>query len=166
MRVISCLPMARGSSKKSLADLTTLPLEVLVTLDAVFARGSFSGAAQSLGITQPSVSSQIGRAESAAREPLFERLGRGVRPTPAGEAVREVARQAARLRSAFATALAESRGLVRGRVVLAASTTIAGYVIPDALARFTKEHPGIEVAVTVGNTAQVALAVREERAEL
>lgn len=152
--------------KKVSPPADELPLEVLVTLDAVFRTGSFSRAAASLGITQPSVSAQIARAEGAAREPLFLRLGRGVRPTPAGEAIRPVARSAAGLRAGFAAALGEARGLVRGRLAFAASTTIAGSVVPPVVARLRARYPGLEVRVEVGNTAQVARAVRDERAEL
>ncbi|MHB1223110.1 MAG: LysR family transcriptional regulator [Gemmatimonadaceae bacterium] len=147
-------PQAHGAPAAS--DLDTLVVFAIVARER-----SLTRAADVLGISQPSVSGRIRRLERRLGEPLFERLGRGVRLTPAGELLRTVADRA--LEVAHATdelvdgLAGHSRGLVRG----AASTTIAGYVLPIAIARLRSRHPGIEVDVLVGNTAEVAELVEQ-----
>jgi DNA-binding transcriptional LysR family regulator len=99
------------------------------------------------------------RLEERIGEPVFERLGRGVRLTPTGAALLPAAEKALAL-AQEADALwsglsVRSRGVVR----LAASTTIAGYVVPAAIARFREAHADAEVEVRVGNTADVAAQV-------
>jgi DNA-binding transcriptional LysR family regulator len=97
--------------------------------------------------------------ESQLKEPLFERVGRGVRLTPTGEALRPVAERALAVAQDSGDVIAGIAGLTRGRIRCAASTTIAGYVLPGVLARFTAERPGVEIDVRVGNTSAVANAV-------
>jgi DNA-binding transcriptional LysR family regulator len=62
--------------------------------------------------------------------------------------------------------LAEFGGLQRGSLSVCASQTIAGYWVPRHLAEYRRVHPGIELRLTVGNTAQVAAAVHEGTVEL
>lgn len=131
-------------------------LDTLVVFAVVARERSLTRAADILGVSQPSVSGRIRRLERRLGEPVFERLGRGVRLTPAGELLRTMADRAldvARDTDELLGSLAgHSRGLVRG----AASTTIAGYVLPVAIARLRSERAGVEVDVRVGNTAEVA----------
>lgn len=131
-------------------------LDTLVVFAVVARERSLTRAAEVLGVSQPSISARIRRLERRLGEPVFERLGRGVRLTPAGELLRtaadralDVARDTDELLGAMAGHL---RGLVRG----AASTTIAGYVLPEAVARLHAARPGVELDIQVGNTAEVA----------
>ncbi len=62
--------------------------------------------------------------------------------------------------------LSEFGGLQRGSLSVCASQTIAGYWLPRHLANYRRAHPGIELRLTVGNTAQVAAAVHAGTAEL
>jgi DNA-binding transcriptional LysR family regulator len=136
-------------------------LDTLVVFAIVARERSLTRAADMLGVSQPSVSGRIRRLERRLGEPLFERLGRGVRLTPAGELLRTVADRAlavAHDTDELVDGLAgHARGLVRG----AASTTIAGYVLPVAIARLHSQRPGVEVDVRVGNTADVAELVEQ-----
>jgi DNA-binding transcriptional LysR family regulator len=112
-----------------------------------------------LGVSQPSVSARIQRLESHLKEPLFERVGRGVKLTATGETLRPVAERALAVAQESSDVMAGIAGLSRGRIRCAASTTIAGYVLPAVLARFETDHPRVEIDVRVGNTAVVAAAV-------
>jgi len=105
------------------------------------------------------VSARIQRLESQLQAPLFERVGRGVRLTPTGDALRPVADRALAVAQESGDVIAGLAGLSRGRIRCAASTTIAGYVLPAVLARFAAEHPGVEIDVRVGNTSAIAAAV-------
>jgi len=137
----------------------TANLDLLVVLAVIAREGSFTRAAAVLGISQPSISARMRRLEERLGEPVFERLGRGVRLTATGETLRPAAERALALAQEadqLWTGLgSEERGFVR----LAASTTVAGYVLPAALARFRRQHPDVDVEVQVGNTAHVAQLV-------
>lgn len=137
----------------------TANLDLLVVLAVIAREGSFTRAAAVLGISQPSISARMRRLEERLGEPVFERLGRGVRLTPTGETLRPAAERALALAQEadqLWTGLgSEQRGFIR----LAASTTIAGYVLPAAIARFRRRHPDVDVDVRVGNTAHVAALV-------
>lgn len=137
----------------------TANLDLLVVLAVIAREGSFTRAAAVLGISQPSISARMRRLEDRLGEPVFERLGRGVRLTATGETLRPAAERALALAQEadqLWTGLgSEQRGFIR----VAASTTIAGYVLPAAIARFRRQHPDVDVDVQVGNTAHVAQLV-------
>ena len=69
--------------------MATLNLDHLVTFRMVISRGSFSGATEALGISQPSVSLQIRQLEQVFQVRLIERTSRGIKPTPAGMTLSE-----------------------------------------------------------------------------
>jgi DNA-binding transcriptional LysR family regulator len=120
---------------------------------------SFTRAARALGVSQPSVSARIQRLETQLHEPLFQRVGRGVRLTPTGEALRPLAERALAIAQESGDLIAGIAGLSRGRIRGAASTTIAGYVLPALVAQFARERPGVEIDIRAGNTAFVASAI-------
>lgn len=130
-------------------------LDLLVVLAVIARERSFTRAAAVLGISQPSISARVRRLEERLGEPVFERLGRGVRLTPTGEVLRAAADRALALAQEadqlWSGLGSEHRGFVRG----AASTTVAGYVLPAAIARFRRAHPAVDVEIRVGNTAHV-----------
>jgi DNA-binding transcriptional LysR family regulator len=82
-----------------------------------------------------------------------------VRLTPTGEALRPVADRALAVSQESGDVIAGIAGLSRGRIRCAASTTIAGYVLPTVIAQFATDRPGVEIDVRVGNTSAVAAAV-------
>jgi DNA-binding transcriptional LysR family regulator len=131
-------------------------LDLLVVLAVIARQRSFTRAAAVLGISQPSISARVRRLEQRLGEPVFERLGRGVRLTPTGETLRPAAERALAL-AQEADQLWTGLGTQhRGFVRVAASTTVAAYVLPPAIARFRRRHPDVDLEVQVANTAQVA----------
>ena len=67
--------------------MTTLNLGNLATFRLVVQRGSFSAAADLLGLSQPAVSLQVRQLEQFLQARLIERTGRGIKPTAAGMAL-------------------------------------------------------------------------------
>ena len=136
-----------------------MDLDTLLVFAIVAREGSFTRAALALGVSQPSISERMQRLEQHLGTPAFVRRGRGVALTAEGLALRAMADRAltlARETDEFVAGLSDlERGLVRG----AASTTIAGYVLPTAIARLRAKRPGVEVDIAVGNTAEMAEAV-------
>lgn len=143
-----------------------MTLEQLRIFAAVAAREHVTQAAGVLHLTQAAVSASIAALEAQHGVKLFDRVGRGVALTTAGRQFLPEA-QALLARAAAAEAvLGDFGGLKRGRVKVCASQTMAGYFLPHVLAGFRKAHPGVEVELAIGNTAQVARALRAGEAEL
>jgi molybdate transport repressor ModE-like protein len=118
-------------------------------LREVARHGSFSGAAESLGYTQPAVSRQIATLEAETGAVLVKRTANGARLTDAGEVL---VRHAESIFSALEDAEKELRavmGLEAGRVRLATFSSAAPSIVPLAIARFRESHPGVELLVDI-----------------
>jgi DNA-binding transcriptional LysR family regulator len=133
---------------------------------AVAEQASFRRAAEQLHISQPSVSQHVQLLEEELGTRLLDRTGAGIRITPAGELVLSFARRSSRLTQQVLAALARLEGQPGGELKLAASTTLAQYLLPRILGRFLKENPRIQLAVRSGNTEQVTGWVLNGDAEL
>lgn len=111
--------------------------------------GSFSGAAESLGYTQPAVSRQIATLEAETGVVLVTRTASGARLTDAGEVL---VRHADTIFAALDDAENELQaviGLEAGRVRLATFSSAAASVVPVAIARFRDLHPGVDLQVEI-----------------
>jgi DNA-binding transcriptional LysR family regulator len=108
---------------------------------------SLSRAAAELDLGQATVSERLKALETEVGAKLFERQGRGVALTPAGEAFRPHAERALEvLRQARDSARAASEGR-GGQVSVAVTVTSGAYLFAPALVAFQREHPGVEVRV-------------------
>jgi len=127
-------------------------------------RGSFSGAADELHISQPAVSKHIADMERSLGVKLIDRRARAL--TPAGEFLAaHVLRAEALLRQA-AHGLASLREPMSGAVTIVASGTPGTYVLPEIVAGFQQQHPGIRVHFELGTSAEAIKAVRAHRADI
>ncbi len=119
----------------------------LAVLRAVARHGSFSGAADALGYTQPAVSRQIATLEAESGTVLVNRAAQGARLTEAGEVlVRHAEVIFAQLEEAE-TELRAVAGLEGGRLRLATFSSAAASIVPLAIARFRDVYPGVELVV-------------------
>jgi DNA-binding transcriptional LysR family regulator len=98
--------------------------------------------------------------------PLVERGPRAVRPTEAGAALYERARELFAVERSAENELRALRGLERGTLRVGASTTIATYLLPPVLGAFQARHPGVALHVTSGNTRAVARALLGRRLDV
>lgn len=127
-------------------------------------RGSFSGAAEDLRISQPAVSKHIADMEHEFGVKLIERRSRLL--TPAGEYLAaHVLRAEALLRQA-AHGLVALREPLSGTLSIVASGTPGTYVLPEIVAAFQQGHPGVRVRFELATSAEVIKAVRSHRAEI
>lgn len=114
---------------------------------AVAECGSFRGAAERLGLSQPTVSARIQKVEGVLGLVLFERTTRRVRTTEAGGRLcRRAAETVAQLR-ALIVEFEDEVTLKRGRVRLGASLTAASSIVPPVIQRFCARWPDIEVTL-------------------
>lgn len=138
----------------------------LALFDAVAQAGGISAGAAAARVSQPAVSKQIAELEAALGVQLLERLPRGCRLTAAGEILADYARRWRTLEADADRAIAEYRGLRRGRLSIGASLTVAGYLLPPVLAVFHRQYPEIELQVLTANTRQIQAALLEGSLEL
>lgn len=122
--------------------------------EAIVRHGGFSRAAEALRLTQPTVSMQIRKVAEAVGLPLFAQTGRRLELTEAGQALLRLARETFDGLDRFDQTIAELKGLRSGRLRLAAVTS-AEYFLPRLLGPFCNRHPGIEVALEVGNRERI-----------
>ncbi len=132
-------------------DATVRQLQIF---DAAARTLSFSRAAEALHLTQPAVSMQIRQLEHFAGVPLFERTGRRLHLTDAGEELVLHARAVLFALEEADERFAAMKGLHGGRVRLAVVST-AKYFAPRLIARFGQAHPGVQVRLQVDNRQDV-----------
>ncbi|MFN8110456.1 MAG: LysR family transcriptional regulator [Thermoleophilia bacterium] len=143
-----------------------MDLRHLNTLRMVVDRGSFSGAAEELQITQPAVSLQIRALEESLGHRLLDRSGRRVRLTEAGEVAYRHAKRAAAMESELGRELQELDTSIAGPLVLGSSTGPGELVLPRLLGRFAAQHPAVRVHLNVLDTQTVCDRVLDEELEL
>jgi LysR family transcriptional regulator, low CO2-responsive transcriptional regulator len=136
-------------------DPVSVTLTQLRSFLAVVRSGSVTAAADELVVTQPSVSAAITALAREVGTPLLERDGRGVRPTPGGEAFAPYAADVIGLldtgRQAALEAAAASERILR----IAAVTTAAESFVPALMRAYSLEHPQVRLALSVGNRGRV-----------
>lgn len=128
--------------------------------------GSITRAAETLCLTQPAVTQQVRALERELGAPLFDRTGRGMALTAAGESFLVAARRSLEL-------LAEGRLLVQsleagegGRLQIGAGVTTCIFRLPPVLRLFRERRPQVEVVVRTGRSQEIAAQVQERRLDL
>ena len=134
----------------------TLVRSFLAVLDA----GSLMGAARRIGAQQPTLSRHIAELEAQLGAPLFERTGRGVTPTAMALAIADAARQMQDGADTLARSLARERASTTGNVRISTSQVAVTWLLPDILARFAEEEPGIQLDLVASN--QISNLLRRE----
>lgn len=135
---------------------------------AAAARGEhFGRAAETLHVSQPSLSQGIARLESELGVRLFERRGRTVRLTEPGRRLLEAAEQVLAAESGMLEQAAAIRGLESGVLELVALPALDQHLLPAWLVRFRESHPQVQIRVReVRPSAAVAELVRTRQADL
>jgi LysR family transcriptional regulator, transcriptional activator of the cysJI operon len=140
-------------------------LHLLRIFSAVAEHRSFSRAATALFISQPAVSKAVRQLEHQLDLPLIERGAggargaKGVRLTESGQALFEHARGIFALERAASEEIRDRVGMKRGRLIVGASTTIAGYWLPPYVTEFARRFSSAELHIRVGNTRAVSAAL-------
>jgi LysR family transcriptional regulator, low CO2-responsive transcriptional regulator len=129
-------------------------LRQLRVFEAAATHRSFSKAAEILHLTQPGVSMHIKELEANAGLALFERIGKKLYVTEAGQELLTRAREMLRALKDAEDAIDGMKGLKRGRINLAVVST-AKYFVPQLLARFGKNFPELEIRLAVNNRNSV-----------
>jgi len=128
--------------------------------------GSLSKAAAAHGIAQPSASSRIRYLEQQVGLTLLERTPAGSAPTAAGRLVAGWAEQVLRAASELNAGVDALKARRSGRLRIAASLTIAEYLLPPWLETFLRHRPTDSINLDVANSAAVLVLLAKGRADL
>jgi DNA-binding transcriptional LysR family regulator len=119
----------------------------LVTFVEIAKSGSFSRAGQKLYRSQPAVSAQIRQLEQEYGEKLFDRVGKSVRLTSAGEALFEYAKKLLALRGESLQAVADQASAPRGTLTIGANEATCLYVLPETFADYHRRYPLVQISI-------------------
>lgn len=127
---------------------------------------SISKAAQMAYLSQPTVSQHLKTLESELGVSLFDRMGRQVLPTQAGEIFYRYARQVLKIIDEARNALDDYLGSVRGDLWIAGSTIPGQYILPALIGAFSTVHPEVIPHLQIGDSQWAVERVRFHEVEL
>jgi LysR family transcriptional regulator, cyn operon transcriptional activator len=108
----------------------------------------FTKAAESLYVSQPTLSTQIHQLEEELGIELFARVGRSVHLTEAGETFLARARQAVKVLEFGQEEINEIKGLLSGKLHIGAVSAFGSTILPSVIAKFQKVHPQVYVRLS------------------
>ncbi|HEV2723505.1 MAG TPA: LysR family transcriptional regulator [Thermoleophilaceae bacterium] len=133
---------------------------------AVLRTGSVTGAADALVVTQPSVSAALSALSRELGIELTERVGRSVRPSPAGRAFAPYAADVVGLLEQGSRAAREASDTTAREVRVSAVTTAGEHIVPPLMEAFAARHPDIALSVDVGNRERVFERIRSRASDI
>jgi len=162
-RIVGARFIAPPATEPAHPDFTVHQLNVFRT---VAHHLSYTKAAEALYLSQPAVSQQIKTLERLLDLHLFERLGRGIVLTPAGQEFLEHTERLLALLAGTAPVVQAIHELKRGSVLIGASTSAGTYVVPPLLGVFHTHFPGIHVTLVVANRHSIEEDLLARRIDL
>lgn len=143
-----------------------MKLEHLTTFLTAAEELNFTHAARRLHLSQSAVSQQIRELEDDLGVSLFERRGRGLLLTPAGERLRAMAKPLMRDVRLAREALGEFKAIPQGVLRVGASNTPGIYLLPYALGEFARLYPGVRVSLRVADGPAIVRALQDGELDL
>jgi DNA-binding transcriptional LysR family regulator len=119
----------------------------LTTFLEIAKTGSFSRAGHKLYRSQPAVSAQIRQLEQEYGQKLFDRVGKSVRLTAAGEALLDYAQRLLSLKSESLRVVADQSAAPRGTLSIGANEATCLYVLPDIFAEYHRRYPSVQISI-------------------
>ncbi len=127
---------------------------------------SFSRAAEKLYRTQPAISAQVRLLEQECGEKLFDRSGKKVLLTPAGEILSRYAQKMMGLEKEALQAIAELNQTPRGKLYIGANEATCLYVLPKTFARFMQLYPLVQISIYRNFSHKILQKVQEGAVDL
>ncbi len=129
-----------------------MDLRQLEIIRAIAETGSFTAAGHKLHVSQSAISRQILLLEDELKTPVFLRIGRRIRITPAGESLLQLSHRVFQDLNDTVAQISDSQETLRGTVRILGGMTVCLYVFPTLLSELTKQHPGIDVKIMSDST--------------
>jgi DNA-binding transcriptional LysR family regulator len=147
--------------------IVMLHARILTYIDEVVRQGSIRRAADRLNVASSAISRQILTLEDLLGVSLFDRSGRRLKPTAAGELMVAHIRETLKGMTVVRAQIDELQGLHRGSITIGVMSGLAANVLPAAVANFQDTNPRVEVRVHLMNTGdQILSAVERGEIEL
>jgi LysR family transcriptional regulator, low CO2-responsive transcriptional regulator len=127
---------------------------------------SFSRAAEKIYRTQPAISAQVRLLEQECGEKLFDRSGKKVLLTPAGEILRRYAEKILGLQKEALQAIAELNQTPRGKLFIGANEATCLYVLPKTFAHFKQLYPLVQISIYRNFSHKIMQKVQEGAVDL
>lgn len=127
---------------------------------------SFSRAAETLFLSQPAISAQIKDLEYGYGEPLFNRIGRKIELTPAGEVLLHYVENILKIYDESRYAVNCLKEFNQGRITLGTSTFPGTHYLPPLLAEYLRDNPQVKLAINVKNAKMIKEMVIKKELEL
>ena len=127
---------------------------------------SFSRAAKATFLTQPTVSQHIAALEKHLGIILFDRMGKEVVLTRAGEILYSYAKQITSLSEEALQAIEHFKGKKSGRIIIGASTIPGEYILPALIGQFKTLYPDIKITLRIGDTGTIVSDLLNNRIEI
>ena len=143
-----------------------MDLRKLEVFCEVYELKSFSQAGKACLLSQPTVSEHIRHLETHLDVRLFDRLGREVVPTRAGEILYNYARRMLNLKREARQTLERYRGKMSGDLELGGSTIPGQYILPSLIGRFRENFPDIFIKLIIADTMKITNMVLDGQLEL
>ncbi len=143
-----------------------MDLRQLEIIRAIAETGSFTAAGEKLHVSQSAISRQILILEDELGEPVFHRIGRRIRITPAGESLLQLSHRVFRDLQETVSAISDTREALGGSIGLVGGMTVCLYVFPALLAEVRRIHPNLDMRVTVGSTQRSIEMLRSGAGDL
>jgi DNA-binding transcriptional LysR family regulator len=127
---------------------------------------SFSRAAEKIYRTQPAISAQVRLLEQECGEKLFDRSGKKVQMTPAGEILKRYAEKLLGLQKEALQAIAELNQTPRGKLYIGANEATCLYVLPKTFAKFKQLYPLVQISIYRNFSHKIVQKVQEGAVDL
>jgi DNA-binding transcriptional LysR family regulator len=137
-----------------------MDLRQLEIIRAIADTGSFTAAGEKLHVSQSAISRQILLLEDELGEPVFHRIGRRIRITPAGESLLQLSNRVFQDLEETVSAISDKQETLRGTLRLVGGMTVCLYVFPLLLAEVRRIHPNLDVKITVGSAERSIAMLR------
>jgi DNA-binding transcriptional LysR family regulator len=138
-------------------------LRQLEILQAIAETGSFTACGRKLHVSQSAISRQILLLEEELGEPLFLRVGRQVRMTPAAESLVQLGQRVFLDVRETVGAITDRTRELRGTLRLSGGMTVCLYVFPPLLKHLKRVHPQLDVRLTVATAGRSVQEIRAGR---
>ena len=143
-----------------------MDLRQLEIIRAIADTGSFTAAGEKLHVSQSAISRQILLLEEELGEPVFHRIGRRIRITPAGESLLQLSHRVFRDLQETVATITDKRETLSGTMRLVGGMTVCLYVFPALLAEVRRVHPHLDLKVTVGSAERSIAMLRSGAGDL
>jgi DNA-binding transcriptional LysR family regulator len=143
-----------------------MDLRQLEIIRAIADSGSFTAAGEKLHVSQSAISRQILLLEDELGEPVFHRIGRRIRITPAGEALLQLSHRVFQDLQDTVSIISDKRESLQGTIRLVGGMTVCLYVFPVLLSEVRRLHPQLDMKVTVGSAERSIAMLRSGAGDL